>query len=633
MRSGALIRQQRLAVTVLACAAALVGRWAAADYDPPANYYSAATGTGDTLRSQLHGIISTGTSTRTYDQLRTDLQVTDVDPNNSARIMLVYNNRQSVLKPTGGSIPGWDMGATWNREHSWPQSRGVDGTGTPDGSDMHHLFPCDEDENNRRGNRNFGGAFGAQGFGQIDTDGGLKYYPGDLDAGMIARAQFYMDVRYEGGESGTEDLELADEDPFDGGTTLGDLKRLIEWHFAAPPDSFERRRNHLIDTMYQHNRNPFIDHPEYVWSAFQETNNNSQIAISGATVNANGSSTKNIDLGRVFVNGSVPGQQSVTLNKNGLDGTYYEVSASGAATSTVTGRLNAFRTNMIDSKSFNVGLNTTTTAAGLKSGTVTIDNLDITGAAGSGHGAGDANDTINLSLTVLNHATPSLAGGTTVTSVTHNFGTVAMGSAAPPFYFYLFNRSTTPGFTADLDFDSVMGSGGAAALAALTTNLAESAGSLSLDGGDSHQFTAMLNTSAVGSFSAIYTLTLSDENLPQATTNMKLFLTLSGQVLLAGDYNRDGLVDAADYVVWRGTYGTSVMPFEGADGDGSGTIGDEDYPVWMAHFGETSGPAAGAGASLAAVPEPASFVLALMGGFAWLGLVIYPVRSKRLSGN
>ena len=70
---------------------------------------------------------------------------------------------------------------------------------------------------------------------------------------------------------------------------------------------------------------------------------------------------------------------------------------------------------------------------------------------------------------------------------------------------------------------------------------------------------------------------------------------------LPGDYNRDGVVDAADYVVWRKTLGTTGVPaFSGADGDGDTTIDQDDYGVWRAHFGMTV-PAPGAG-SAAGVP-------------------------------
>jgi hypothetical protein len=57
---------------------------------------------------------------------------------------------------------------------------------------------------------------------------------------------------------------------------------------------------------------------------------------------------------------------------------------------------------------------------------------------------------------------------------------------------------------------------------------------------------------------------------------------------LAGDYNRDGAVGAADYVVWRKTMGQNVTTYAGADGDGSGEIDSGDHSVWTQHFGQTA---------------------------------------------
>jgi GH35 family endo-1,4-beta-xylanase len=80
-------------------------------------------------------------------------------------------------------------------------------------------------------------------------------------------------------------------------------------------------------------------------------------------------------------------------------------------------------------------------------------------------------------------------------------------------------------------------------------------------------------------------------------------------VVAAGDYNGDAIVDAADYTIWRDTIGsTSDLR---ADGNGDGMIDAGDYSVWQSNFGATY-PAAGAGAS-AAVPEPATAVLGLLG--------------------
>lgn len=56
---------------------------------------------------------------------------------------------------------------------------------------------------------------------------------------------------------------------------------------------------------------------------------------------------------------------------------------------------------------------------------------------------------------------------------------------------------------------------------------------------------------------------------------------------LLGDYNQNGEVDAADFIVWRSTNGNAVSPYSGADGDGNGIINQADCDVWSDHFGQT----------------------------------------------
>ena len=70
-----------------------------------------------------------------------------------------------------------------------------------------------------------------------------------------------------------------------------------------------------------------------------------------------------------------------------------------------------------------------------------------------------------------------------------------------------------------------------------------------------------------------------------------------------GDYNNDGVVDAADYTKWRNTMGQSINIGMGADGNLNGTIDAGDYEVWKSKFGIAG--AGGGGAYLSAVPEPA----------------------------
>lgn len=79
---------------------------------------------------------------------------------------------------------------------------------------------------------------------------------------------------------------------------------------------------------------------------------------------------------------------------------------------------------------------------------------------------------------------------------------------------------------------------------------------------------------------------------------------------LTGDYNDDGVVDAADYTVWRDTLGDSVPSYSGADGDGSGLIDQDDYLVWKSNYGSTFTPVPGTFESPAAVLDEAFTALA-----------------------
>jgi hypothetical protein len=103
-----------------------------------------------------------------------------------------------------------------------------------------------------------------------------------------------------------------------------------------------------------------------------------------------------------------------------------------------------------------------------------------------------------------------------------------------------------------------------------------------------------------GEFSDLIAATLTDGGLE---------LEIAMPFLL-GDYNRDGSVDAADYVAWRKTLGNSVATAGmGADGNHNGIIDMGDYAMWRAHLGAVMP----SGAGSAAVPEPTAVILALIG--------------------
>jgi hypothetical protein len=77
-----------------------------------------------------------------------------------------------------------------------------------------------------------------------------------------------------------------------------------------------------------------------------------------------------------------------------------------------------------------------------------------------------------------------------------------------------------------------------------------------------------------------------------------------------GDYNRDGLVDACDFTIWRNTLGElPVTPFSGADGNGDGFVNEADFDVWKSHFGQGLRFTFGGSGAIAALAEPEAPVL------------------------
>ena len=75
--------------------------------------------------------------------------------------------------------------------------------------------------------------------------------------------------------------------------------------------------------------------------------------------------------------------------------------------------------------------------------------------------------------------------------------------------------------------------------------------------------------------------------------------------IASGDYNRNGVVDAADYTVWRDTLGSEVDVYTVADGDGSAEVDAPDYDVWTAHFGQMVTLPPGSGAATLASSDSA----------------------------
>ena len=238
--------------------------------DPPKNYYSSAIGKkGDQLRIALPDIID---QHRVIKYSSKDFDTSDAisklysDPKNRNNVILIYSRRSEAILNFGTSNG-------WNREHIWPNSYGIDKRG-PAYSDLHNLQPADASVNSSRSNKIYDfsdtkdSKFKKPGHPEAkmtnkDSD---SWEPPAKVRGDIARAVFYMDLRYNGDNPNekdlilTNDLSLIDSD----NNFFGKLNTLINWHFNDPVDEKESFRNDLIFSEYQKNRNPFVDFPDWV---------------------------------------------------------------------------------------------------------------------------------------------------------------------------------------------------------------------------------------------------------------------------------------------------------------------------------------------------------------------------------
>jgi hypothetical protein len=98
---------------------------------------------------------------------------------------------------------------------------------------------------------------------------------------------------------------------------------------------------------------------------------------------------------------------------------------------------------------------------------------------------------------------------------------------------------------------------------------------------------------------------------------------------VTGDYNQDGIVDAADFVVWRKTLGQTGIGLA-ADGNGNNSIDSGDYTVWRTHFGSTSGAASNLSSN---VPEPSDAFLYLTGAIFLVATIrCHPGATKFFDG-
>jgi endonuclease I len=234
----------------------------------PAGYYDSALGLrGSALRVALHNIIKNHAA-QSYSYALTAFQTTDVKPN--GKVWDMYSDVPDGTPPYEYSFGQTGQGATeglgYNREHSWPQS--WFGGGSPMYSDLWILYPTDAKVNGYRANYPYGEVGTASttslngsrlGSSASVGYGGTVFEPIDAYKGDLARGQFYVATRYfnqDAGWPGSASAAGAELLPWA-------VQQYSQWAAGDPVSWKERLRNGAVYVI-QNNRNPFVDHPEFV---------------------------------------------------------------------------------------------------------------------------------------------------------------------------------------------------------------------------------------------------------------------------------------------------------------------------------------------------------------------------------
>lgn len=243
---------------------------------PPAGYYDAATGkTGAELQQALHDIIDNHTAV-SYTTLWTSFKTTDKKPN--GKVWDMYSDIPGGTPPYEYTFVTDQCGSyggendCYNREHSWPKSWFNDGN--PMYTDLFHLVPTDGYVNGMRSNYPYGDvgtatwtSLNGSKLGSCITPGytGVVFEPRDEYKGDFARNYFYMATRYYNEDSGWPGSDMVTGSQFKPWAKA----MLLIWAQQDPVSDKETSRNNAVFAI-QHNRNPYIDHPEYansVWGS------------------------------------------------------------------------------------------------------------------------------------------------------------------------------------------------------------------------------------------------------------------------------------------------------------------------------------------------------------------------------
>ena len=310
----------------------------------PTGYYDGTAGlTGAALKTKLSQIITNGHQTKSYDNLYNGYPSTDSDNyyEKDGSVLDIYSENPKGTDPyvyQHGSKQCGNYkveGDCYNREHIFPQ--GYFNSASPMVSDIHHIVPTDGKVNGYRSNfpfgkvgtANFVSANGSKrGTSASPNYSGTVFEPIDEFKGDVARMILYFATRYESKLSTFSDNDILTNTAFPG-VEAWELAVLKEWHTNDPVSQREIDRNNAAYT-YQGNRNPFIDHPEYVALIWGTTTPDTEAPTTPTNLAVTGSTSSTISLSWTASTDNI----IVATYDIYLDGTLKTSSATNSATVT-----------------------------------------------------------------------------------------------------------------------------------------------------------------------------------------------------------------------------------------------------------------------------------------------------------
>lgn len=372
-----------------------------------ASYYSSISDSdsGTSLLSKLQTLNSSKRKkTMGYSTIGTDtggaVIYTDYDLNSTAK-----DSNGQTYGTKVASFYTKTAATSWNREHMWPNSHG----GNNVEADILHTRPTISSENSSRGN-----SFYVEGKNN-SSSGWDPYTAGYAEwcRGECARVILYCVVAYPSFTLSDADSHSTSNSNKD--NMMGNMNTLIKWHFNYLPNIYEKNRNDGAEYL-QGNRNPFVDHPEYVariWSNFNST--------VSALCTANESTYSNWEPGNYCNFGS-----NTPVNNDGVT-----ISASSASVS--------------------VGSTTTLSATASNSGTIswTTSNSSVASISSSSSASG-----ANITITGVSAGTATITAKATISgtqysktctvTVTKVVSSLSKGSTSPTKTTYTAGESFDP---------------------------------------------------------------------------------------------------------------------------------------------------------------------------------------------